>query len=319
MIEGLWETLRESSTSVQQRVDATHPLDLYADFQPPDRPGLLLLTSQRPPERPQAKSISIHVGHRPDGRWALRLVLEVPALLPVFAELCTDIIEATRQGVSESEGATAVLERLDRWRRLLERGAASFSADEARGLLGELIVLRAVVLPEYSPDEAVVAWTGPLRQVHDFLLPSGERIEVKAIGHTAQTARINGLDQLESGHDPLMLVAVRLEKTSPDATGAQTIASISEAIREELSQSPTALDIFDRLLRRTGWSEAAEPQPFAARVAAIEGYAVDTGFPRLITTTVPSGVMDADYTIQLPQPDRYWDVEPWNSRNSTKT
>ena len=38
-IEELWTTLRREAVEAQRRVDATHPLDLYADFEPPDRPG----------------------------------------------------------------------------------------------------------------------------------------------------------------------------------------------------------------------------------------------------------------------------------------
>lgn len=72
MIERLWESLRRSTTAVQQRVDATHPLDLYADFEPPDRPSLLLLTTKRPPVARPAKSVTLQTGRQQDGRWALR-------------------------------------------------------------------------------------------------------------------------------------------------------------------------------------------------------------------------------------------------------
>jgi len=47
-IEELWTSLRRESVEAQRRVDATHPLDLYVDFEQPDRPGLVLFCDERP-------------------------------------------------------------------------------------------------------------------------------------------------------------------------------------------------------------------------------------------------------------------------------
>lgn len=312
MIERLWEGLRRSSSSLQQRVDAAHPLDLYADFQPPDRLGLLLVTAQRPPDSPATKSISIQVGRRPDGRWSLRLTLETPTLNTVFAELCSDIIEATRKGTPDSMAATAVLERLARWRRLLEHGAPPYSVTEARGLLGELAVLYWVILPQEEPDAAIASWNGPLRLEHDFLLPDGRRYEAKAIASDADTARINGLAQLDGGGDTLTLVAVRLVLTGQDADDALSIAKLADMVRDKLASSPSAVDSFDRRLGMTGWTAEKDEPPLTARVAYLDGYVVGDDFPRLVPATVPQGVIDAEYVVRLPPPDHQWTTEPWN-------
>ncbi len=181
------------------------------------------------------------------------------------------------------------------------------------------MAFRWIVLPEHGPDQAVAAWTGPLRQPHDFLLPSGSRLEVKAIGPTADSARINGLGQLESGCDPLTLIAVRLERTAADANGALTIGGLSCLLRIELAASPSAQDRFDRLLRLTGWKPDKDVPPFAARIVAVEGHSIDADFPRLTKSTVPDGIVDATYTVRLPAPDLYWNTETWTSPNSMET
>lgn len=41
-IEELWHSLRIGPNAVHRRVDATHPLELYAEFEPPEHFGLVL-------------------------------------------------------------------------------------------------------------------------------------------------------------------------------------------------------------------------------------------------------------------------------------
>jgi hypothetical protein len=303
----------------QQRVDAGHPLDLYADFEPPDRPGLLLVTAERPNRQLTARSISLSIGHRPDGRWSLRMTLEVPALLPVFTALCHDIIEATRTGVPDSRAASAFLGRIERWRRLLDRDASDLPASAVLGLIGELAVLLSVILPASSPLEAVASWTGPLGTPQDFILPSGQRYEVKAADRHADSVRINGLTQLDPGADPLKLVVVRLETTAALAPGAVTLARIVAVCRDLLAEPPEAVAGFDRLLAFAGWDPAHDPGTMAVRISAIEGHDVNDGFPRLIPGLVHARVTDASYVISLPEPTERWAPHAWISTTSAPT
>ena len=208
-IEDLWSALRRETTGAQRRVDATHPLELYADFEPPDRPGLILVCAQRPADAPSLKAISIERRQRKDGSWALRVVLYEAPLLPVFAELCKDIVKSTRTGVPPTRGAGAVLSRIDRWRSLMQAQPPGLSTSAQRGLIGELLFLETVLLPEFGPEEAVQSWTGPLGTDQDFRLSSALKIEVKAVDRQADRVRINGLGQLDAGADPLELAVVR--------------------------------------------------------------------------------------------------------------
>jgi Putative PD-(D/E)XK family member, (DUF4420) len=316
-IESLWAALRiEGKPARQRRVDATHPLDLYVDFEPPDRPGLLLVTAEKPPHLLTARSISLAIGHRADGRWSLRMTLEVPALLPVFTALCHDVVEATRSGVPDSRAASAFLGRIERWRRLLDKDASDLSGSAALGLIGELTVLLSVILPGLTPLDAVSSWTGPLGTPQDFILPSGQRLEVKAIDRHASTVRINGLTQLDPGADPLKLVVVRLETTAALAEGVMTLAGIVAVARELLADPPQALENFDRLLAFTGWSPARDPGTVAVRVSSIEGHVVNDEFPRLMPSLVHARITDASYVIRLPEPTERWAPHRWISMTS---
>jgi hypothetical protein len=304
-IEQLWHQLRTSPGGPRQRrVDASHPLDLYADYEPPDRPGLVAVCGTRPANTRPLRALHVEEGARADGRWSLRIVLNEPQLLPVFAALCRDIIAFTRSGIDETGLAAAVIGRIDRWRNLFERDAAGLGESALRGLIGELVVLETEVLPSLSARDAVAAWTGPLGTPQDFLLPSGNRIEVKTIGRDASTISVNGLAQLDAGVDPLVLLVVRAQVTGPSAPGAVTVPLLVSRLRNRLSQDPDALTAFDSALAFGGWYDHPSHGEFALRPLAIEAHDVGPDFPRLTVASVPTGVEDANYTVVLPRQSR---------------
>ena len=63
-----------------------------------------------------------------------------------------------------------VLARIERWRALLLADSAGLDRSAMRGLIGELLVLETRLLEQLGPDEAVHAWTGPLRTAQDFTI-----------------------------------------------------------------------------------------------------------------------------------------------------
>jgi hypothetical protein len=301
-IEELWRQLAAATGGgAQTRVDAAHPLDIYADVQPPDRVGLAAVCGTRPPEVRPMRALSIEQGKRADGRWTLKLSLLERPLMPVFAALCRDVIACTRSGVDEARLGQVVVQRLVHWRSLLEREAAGLGEAALRGLIGELLVLRDRLLPTLHPAEAIGAWRGPLGAPQDFVLPDGQRIEVKTVGAHADQVRVNGLAQLDPCGDPLTLVVVRAESAPPDARGAVSAPTLIAELRNLLVAEPEALITFEAALNGLGWHEHLSHDAVALRVIGIEDHDVGPDFPRLTRDMVPIGVLDADYAIALPE------------------
>lgn len=303
-IEELWQALRRSSQdAVQQRVDAEHPLDLYVDFEPPDRPGLVAICPSKGSTIRPLRAVAVDQGQRADGRWFIRLSLDEPHLLPVFAALCHDIVEFARQGVDPGQLASVVLSRLEHWRKLLEQDRTNLGELRLRGLIGELLVFETLIVA-FSPAAAASSWTGPLGTPQDFTLSDGRRIEVKAAKSDARTLHINGLKQLDAGTDPLELRVVRLEDTGRSAPGAVTAPLLIRRIAEQLASDVRASETFAGSLALLGWSEHASHDNVTVRPTGIESFLVKPGFPRLTPATVPVGIEEAEYVIRLPlQPD----------------
>lgn len=299
-IEELWRSLRSGPSVVHRRVDAEHPLELYAEFAPPDRYGLVLFTPKEPPEPWSLRALHIDRGRRPDELWWLRLSVTGTAFQPVFAGLCRDIITSTRSNVSQDAASTVILSRVDRWKKLLEGELRGMPQSELRGLIGELLVLEHDVLPLGREIEAVMAWNGPLGAAQDFTLPSGQRMEVKAVRGDATSCQINGLDQLDPATDPLVLSIVRLDQTGAHADGAITAPVLIGRLRDRLLDDPAALNEFESRLASAGWHEHPDHDNFAVVLVGIERHTVDAAFPRLTPGLVPPGVLEAKYEIALP-------------------
>mgnify|MGYP006270868517 CR=1 FL=1 len=300
-IEELWRQLAASAgASVQTRIDATHPLDIYADVELPDRVALVAVCGAPPPDVRPMRALDVETGQRSDGRFTLRLLLLERQLLPVFAALCRDIVTSTRAGVEEARLGQVVVQRLVHWRALLERKSAGLGEATLRGLIGELLVLHDRLLPTLGPVAAVGSWRGPLGAPQDFVMPNGRAIEVKTIRPSADRIRVNGLAQLDAAGGQLTLTVIRADLVPPETPGARTAPALIAALRAELAPEPEAVVAFGAALNGLGWHEHPSHEDVALRVVRIEDHDVDAGFPRLIPTTVPTGVLDADYEIALP-------------------
>ena len=309
-IERLWEVMQKLGVAAQQRIDATHTHDIYADFEPPRQVGLVVVCSTRPEDPKPLRSLMIDAARRADKKWALRLSLEDPALQPVFAALCEDVISSTETDVSEADLAAAVVRRVQHWRALMERDSSGLGDTVLQGLIGELTVLEQEIMPRLSLSEALASWGGPLGAAQDFCLPTGERIEVKAVGSSATSVQINGLGQLDAGGEPLTLAVVRVQSTGSAALGAVTAPTLVARMKTKVADDPDALRLFEAALAALRWHDHPSHDSFAVRVLGIDAYPVDAAFPKLTAADVPAGVLDANYAVTLPDKRTSW----WGDR-----
>lgn len=305
-IEAIWgelalPDLAEASEGIHRRLAPDHPLDIYVGLRDGGQATFLLVSPVRPPSFRELRSVSIEVRKRQDGRYTLLLALEDPSLRPIFAGLCADLVNATRQGVPAEKGPSALLARLGRWWHLLEGARAGLSRSVLLGLMGELLVLKYRLIPALGCDAAVASWKGPDGADQDFRLPGGLRWEVKAASAGGTTVQINGLGQLDGEGDALELLVVRLVETSASATDALTPASLVTNLRGRLGSHPSARAEFDSLLAAVGWHEHPSHHDLAVRCLGLERHQVDDSFPCLNRATVPTSVTEARYSILLPE------------------
>lgn len=311
-IEGLWAGLRLAGAAAQRRVDADHPCDLYADIDVEGRVGLIAICTSRPVQPPVLSAIAVEIGERDDGRFTLRYSLQRSGLLPIFAQFCEDIIRTSACAAAErADCCTTMLERLRRWRALLERDQAGLSRSELLGLIGELTTLERRFLPSLGAEAAVRSWQGPFGASHDFLLPDGSRAEVKTIGWQADRVRISSLSQLDLEAGPITLAVVRVQVLPMGGDDAITAPVLIDRLRRALSRLIDVEKTFEEALLAFGWHEHPRHDEVTVRIVRVDAHRIDDSFPRLTASRVPTGVSDVAYDALLP-PTGFTD---WSSTN----
>jgi hypothetical protein len=202
--------------------------------------------------------------------------------------------------LNHADPFAALAETVEAWRDLL-RAQAILSEEAQLGLRGELHFMRQLI--GQIGDMALTAWTGPLRQPHDFRV-GGSEFEVKTTRSVNHVHVVNGLRQLEPSPDrDLYIFSLRM---APAGAHAGTTLP-EEIIQTRQLLSPAARLRLDRILR-THYGYVAEHADWYPQRIQPAGPArlvpVDASCPRItagMLSDIPHGdrISDVRYRINL--------------------
>lgn len=228
----------------------------------------------------------------------LVLTLEKHVDRDLFLGLCETLI-ASLQPTSDSATALAVtLAHIKRWKTFLAgRKSRLLSAEDIRGLFGELLFLRSLYQDHLNEKAAVEAWCGPDRSHQDFIF-GNTAVEIKSLsGRERSTVQISSEDQLETLCDDLFLVIYRLSDM-PESDLTLSLNDLVHLIENELTDA-TAIEELPKRLASYGYVEMREYDKPEFLVTAQHAYRVIDGFPRLIRSGLPEGIVRLGYEIEL--------------------
>ena len=192
---------------------------------------------------------------------------------------------------------------LTKWRRFWgQLPQQILSRDEQIGLFAELWFLVVWLLPKFGSD-VVLTWRGPWASRHDFEWPD-KSVEVKATTSTrGRIHTIHGITQLEEPETgPLFLFSVCLREESG---ATDSLPGLIENCRKLINGSDEALNRFENALVKVGYSPLFQDEYEKLKLRVVEGalFRVSKDFPKIITTSFPSGmplgVEQLDYEINL--------------------
>jgi hypothetical protein len=232
------------------------------------------------------------------GKQALILALEKHVDRDLFHGLCQTLI-GNLDGVFDPAAALGVaLNHIKRWKAFLAgKRTRVLSAEEVRGLFAELSFLRLLKDKHLTDAQAVEAWCGPDRIHQDFIFGDAA-VEVKSIsGRDRSIVRVSSEDQLETVSERLFLKVYRLTE-APDGTPAQSLNELISAVGHELSDAD-AIEDYWRKLATYGYVEMREYDNPKLLLNGSNAYRVTDAFPRLVRSTLPDGVVDVNYNLQL--------------------
>lgn len=298
-IDRLWKELASAPEHpASRRVDESHPLDLFAYVGSVRKPGLLLVAKEQPPVPRQYNAVAISRSLRPDNRWVLLIQLRRPELLPLFAALCQDLVESSRNLSGNLSPSEFLIQRLQRWKRLMEADRGNLlSPEEIRGLMGELVLLINVAIPRWGLATSISCWQGPFEAPQDFVFPE-LNLEVKTVFPGTTKVRVASLEQLETFNARLLLAIMILAPAPEENESCFTLGDLVRTLRTMIRDDEALVD-FEMRLAAVGYVDRDEYDQTRMRLQNIRFFEILDGFPRITRNSVLVGIDSVTYTVDL--------------------
>ena len=263
----------------------------------------------------ETKGYSIDVGPDEAGRTdraTIRIQETSAGYREIFTIFCSDILEHWIPHAGASDSLKSLSRRLARWKKFFQRGAQfGLSREDYVGLYGELSFIEASIKAGAASLPIVSAWQGPLGTNQDFLF-GPLAVEVKTTtGTELDKVRITNARQLDStGLQSLFLTRYAFDfRQGSGRTLPQLVTSLKTALA---ANSPDALSVFNDRLLEAGFVEGV-PNEFdiwGFTPRHFDAYNVGDGFPRLLESSLPSGVSEVSYILNLSAAAPFHILEP---------
>ncbi|MFF6894300.1 PD-(D/E)XK motif protein [Streptomyces microflavus] len=213
----------------------------------------------------------------------------------LFCTLLSDLVQQLR--VPTATPTTALVRRLNAWRKMLDRGLPTGLTPEARvGLFGELVALREVLLPAIGPA-GVTAWVGPSAAPKDFIHFS-TALEVKTVSRRdSNRCRISSEHQLDTDTEEDLYLVHQVVASSQNGA---SLADVVDELRGDPRVQPE-LTWFENCLLEAGWLDTHRDQYANERYALSrrQCFYVGEGFPRVTAGDLSPEVSGVTYLVDL--------------------
>lgn len=297
---------KEDNTLNVRRADVAHPLDYWfardvrgryvfcfdASTSAPDTRGM--------PKFAGIDLVSLGVSDR-----SCRLVLTLTdsEQFDIFRALCSDLMLATRElAKNESaDGLAITLNRLTRWQGMLERVRDDLlSQRRIIGLVGELLVLRDVLMPRLSVFDAVHSWRGPFGDEQDFLL-AGRIIEVKTqLSTSDRFLNISSEQQLDTASGPIVVCHQTLDVPANEGSGAASLNGLISSLSGVMAGNDfAAVGLFRSALLEAGYRRRDEYDRPYWLLNGRSFFEVREGFPRIVPEIYEAGIDRVRYRVAV--------------------
>lgn len=240
----------------------------------------------------------------PDDRNAFRNILLITLVnnqhKDIFSTLCEDLINTVSSTKEEKQLVKVLLNRFEKWKSLFENvTSAGLSAEEQRGLYGELFFLRKWLNNTTNKRKCIEAWYGPGKSNQDFQHDDWA-LEVKtSSGNNHQKIHISNERQLDTSNlMHLILFHLSLEVRSGSG---ESLNSIVDSLHALFTDDALAEIIFSAKLLEAGFfaqhKYLYDIDSYFIRQEYF--YSVEKEFPRIEEADIRTGVGDVKYSIIL--------------------
>lgn len=294
-----WDSLEiRTDSSIHQRVDAEHPIDIYIGVSPGNEKELLIISETEPQNVNRLKSMLIEIRKRSDGKFVVIFKLTDQEQEAVFVNLVHDLIESSRDQLNDQKGISFIIERFIKWQRLLEEGRGGLLSDTMiKGLTGELLFLEHTIKSGLDALTAVKGWVGIQKAARDFVY-FDKWYEIKSVNPSATAVHISSVEQLDIDM-PGELVVFFIEKSVEIEEGSYHLNHLVGRLRSLLQQDLRSLREFNEKLFDFGYQDRSEYSNKYFICRHSKRFLVDHDFPRVRKNDLFPAVCRLSYDLSL--------------------
>lgn len=277
-------------------VDAQHPISNMC-LNVNDQGHRELLIPVKNPVSTFQSTEAIGVGNYPSQTdWYFAIELMKESLIKEYACLCFELIQSSKDCVSEAEGREVLFETFRKWYDLM----ANVHRDilplrEIRGLMGEIKFMLEEILGGKNDSGVIHAWSVSKDASRDFIYDD-VWFEVKTVKTTADYVTISSIEQLDHDMDG-HLVVYRLDRVLSDENGVWNLNALVEELCRHLSMV-TEAELRRKLLSR-GYVYNAKYDQYLFEFKKKTSYFVGCDFPRISREMLAPVIKSAKYELFL--------------------
>jgi hypothetical protein len=231
----------------------------------------------------------------------------------VFALFIENIYESINNLDNESMVINQTLDSIAKWKKLFDKIKSTLlTEEEQKGLVGELLFISESIENEVPKDTIIENWFGPDYYNKDFVI-NNKGFEIKTTTQDRPTIKISSEQQLDKQDlNILYLIQYNLEESKSNGF---TLPELINKVSLEIADNYILKSKFDEKLVKIGYNHD-DYSKYDKKYKLIEKnvYNVNDNFPKITKSTLPKGIFNSIYNIEILVLDEY-KIETLNNYN----
>lgn len=225
-------------------------------------------------------------------------------LKDIFTLFVQNIIEDISDCKTESEALSITINIITKWKNLFDKiHFNGLTIEKQKGLIGELLFINELMVNKITCSKILTAWIGTDYEDKDFRF-GNIGVEIKFTTSKQPKISVSNEGQLDTQNlSRLFIVLYSLEEVPEMGI---SLFSLVESIKEKLQGNLIELNFFTDKLRKAGYSEN-DKENYKREFSLKKTYyfEVDNDFPKITKSSLPLGIFNASYNIEISSVENY--------------
>ena len=242
---------------------------------------------------------NIEIAVQADKKTLIIMLNEKTALrqFRIFCEDCVDNVKS--QSTNETDTILKALESVvNKWVELFgDNKKKKLSKSAEIGLVGELLIMKQVMMTAISPTDSVLSWTGPKRHEQDFSFNSN-LIEVKCqLASKDKAFVISSLEQLDDISGQIFITHIGVSPTLVNSIGSFSLPSLVDEIINSFAGDKYTIETFLGYLELVGYQHNGDVIFDNYVENFMNVFKLTDNFPKLTRNNVHKAIEKCSYRI----------------------